>query len=276
MAYRCRVCSGLAAPVLAALMWAFPGGSARAAAVDLELVLAVDVSGSIDEDEAKLQRAGTIAALTDPEVVKAIEGGMLGKVAVLYVEWAGAGRIHLIADWAAISDMASARALAAKLAEAPIHVDLFTSISTAVEFALEKFEGNGFEGTRKVIDVSGDGPNNQGTQIHLARDKAVKAGVTINGLPIVNNKVGRFGWPPFPQLAEYYEDCVIGGQGAFIVVADTHKDFARAIKRKMLLEIAGRGPAERIRIWPAASRQRAKIPCDIGEILLERYDFFDP
>ncbi|MDA0655828.1 MAG: DUF1194 domain-containing protein [Proteobacteria bacterium] len=240
----------------------------RAEPVDLELVLAVDVSGSIDVQEASLQRAGTIAALTDPDIMKAIKSGMLGKIAVAYVEWAGAGRLRLIGDWAVISGPRSANAFAKQIAKAPITVDLYTSISSAIEFGLRKFEGNGLEGARKIIDVSGDGPNNQGIYVNEARDKAVKAGVTINGLPIVNNKPGRYGWPPFPQLAEYYEDCVIGGSGAFLVVAHTHRDFARAIKRKMLLEIAGRIP-QRAKIWRAALKQRAKISCDIGESRVE-------
>lgn len=251
--------------------------SVRAGPVDLELVLAIDVSASIDKEEAALQRAGTIAAITDPEVIKTIQAGLLGKIAVSYIEWAGSERVTLIADWAVISDAKSAKAFAKRVAKAPLDVNLFTSISFALGYAARKFEGNGFEGTRRVIDISGDGPNNQGLIVDKMRDRVVKAGITINGLPIVNNKPGRYGWPPYAQLAEYYEDCVIGGQGAFLVVADTHKDFARAIKRKMLLEIAGRNPAPsaRSKIWRAANKRRAKIHCDIGELRLEQYDYFD-
>ncbi|MBL22438.1 MAG: hypothetical protein CMM48_00915 [Rhodospirillaceae bacterium] len=188
--------------------------TARAEPVDLELVLAIDVSASIDKQEAALQRAGTIAALTDPEVIKTIQAGLLGKIAVTYMEWAGSERVTLIADWAVISDAKSAKAFARRVAKAPLDVNLFTSISFALGYAARKFENNGFEGTRRVIDISGDGPNNQGLLVDQMRNRIVRAGITINGLPIVNNKPGRYGWPPYPQLAEYYEDCVIGGQGA--------------------------------------------------------------
>lgn len=236
-------------------------GPAAANPVDLELVLAVDISGSIDADEARLQRDGYVAALTDPEVIETIRRGTLGRIAVTYVEWAGADTVQTIADWMLIEDNASARRFAAAIAKAPLQTALWTSISNVIEYALPRFGGNGFEGTRRVIDISGDGPNNQGGPVVKRRDLAAAAGVTINGLPIVNDRASPFGWPALPDLDLYYANCVIGGPGAFYVVANSFKDFARAIRKKLILEIAGYAPAARL------FRAAARTPpaCDVGE-----------
>ncbi len=236
--------------------------------VDLELVLAVDVSGSIDADEARLQRDGYVAALTDPDVIKAIRGGILGRVAMTYIEWAGEDYTTTVADWTVIEDEASARAFAAIIARAPIQTALWTSISNIIDQALASFPGNGFEGTRRVIDISGDGPNNQGGLVTLHRDRAVAQGVAINGLPIVNDRASPFGWPALPNLDLYYANCVIGGPGSFYVVANTFADFARAIRKKLILEIAGMRPyPSRERVFPATAPEapRETPPCDIGE-----------
>lgn len=241
----------------------------RGVPVDLELIIAVDVSGSIDEDEARLQRDGYLAAFTDEEVIGAITGGMLGKISVTYVEWAGAHYATTIVDWRLIDSRASAEAFAKEVARAPLQTALWTSISRAIEYVLPKFDGNGFEGTRRVIDISGDGPNNQGGLVTGFRDKAIAAGVTINGLPIVNDKPSPWGWPPLPDLDLYYASCVIGGSGAFYVVANTFSDFARAVRQKLLLEIAGRTPPRfaRERVYRVAAQDdnRTPPPCDIGE-----------
>ena len=229
--------------------------------VDLELVLAVDVSGSIDDEEALLQREGYINAFRHPDVLRAIQGGFLRRIAVSYYEWAGFGHIRIIADWAVVEDSRTALAFADSLTRDLPQTARRTAISAAIEFAVPYFERNGFEGTRRVIDISGDGPNNWGTPVIIARDKAVAAGVTINGLPIVNGREGPSGWPQDPDLDLYYRDCVIGGPGAFIVVANSFEDFAAAIRRKLILEIAGREPP--IRIEPVAARTAP--PCDIGE-----------
>ncbi len=237
-------------------------------AVDLELVLAVDVSGSIDIEEAVLQRQGYLQALRHPTVVEAIEQGRLGRIAVTYVEWAGDLFQRSVVDWQEISDARSAAAFADALERAAVTTELWTSISTAIDFAALKFETNGFRGTRRVIDLSGDGPNNRGDYVVEARDRALAKDIVINGLAIINGRPGRYGYPPLPNLDLYYEDCVIGGQNAFVVVADGFGDFGRAILRKMLLEIAGRAPPARL-LRPATERLRP--PCDAGELQLRNW-----
>ena len=207
-------------------------------AVDIELVLAIDVSGSIDPEEAKLQRQGYVTALTHPKIVDAISRGFLGRIAVTYFEWAGADYRRPIAKWATIQDQASAQAFADSLSEAEISIGRRTSISGAIQYAMPLFDDNGYEGTRRVIDISGDGANNSGALV----DVAVERGITINGLPIVNDRPNRFGFPQLKDLDEYYFHCVVGGTGAFIVVAHGFDSFAQAIHRKLILEIAGLKP----------------------------------
>ncbi|UCH75895.1 MAG: DUF1194 domain-containing protein [Rhodospirillales bacterium] len=207
--------------------------------VDLELALAIDVSGSIDPEEAALQRQGYIAAFRHPDVIRAIEQGMLGRIAVGYYEWAGYGHMRVIADWTEISDANSANAFADLLTLNPPQTAYRTAIAAAIDFAALWFGMNDFEGTRRVVDVSGDGPNNWGDPVVIARDRAVAQGVTINGLPIVNNRPSLSGRRQIPNLDLYYRDCVIGGPGAFIVVANTFDEFAVAIRKKLIIEIAG-------------------------------------
>ena len=235
--------------------------------VDLELVIAVDVSGSIDADEARLQRNGYVGAFNDSEVIHAITGGTLGKIAVIYVEWAGASFASTVIDWTLIDSEAGAHAFAARLAKAPIQTELWTSISHAIDYAMPLFADNGFAGVRKVIDISGDGANNQGGLVTIHRDQAVAAGITINGLPIVNQRASPWGWPQLPDLDLYYAACVIGGKGAFYIVANTFPDFARAVRQKLLLEVAGRTPGVPERIFKAAATkpERRAPPCDAGE-----------
>lgn len=206
--------------------------------VDLELVLAVDISGSVDQDEALLQRQGYVEALRSEEVQRAIAGGILGKVAISYFEWASTGDNRLLADWTLIKDAASANNLASVLAEAPIRSGLRTSISSAIDFAIPRFR-TVYEGARRVIDISGDGPNNDGSLVDEARQRALAAGIVINGLPIINDRPNRFGFPSMHDLDKYYEGCVIGGPGAFLIVAEDFKTFGVAVRRKLLLEIAG-------------------------------------
>ena len=231
--------------------------------VDLELVLAIDVSRSIDAAEADMQRQGYIAALTDPKVIGAIRSGILGRIAVTYIEWAGSYHKSVVVGWQMIDGEATAHAFAAALAETPVSRERFTSITRAIEFALPLFGDNGFEGTRRVIDVSGDGPNNTGGLVTYARDGAVAAGITINGLPIINDRDRWRGIPSLKELDLYYTNCVIGGPGAFIVVAEDFHSFADAIRRKLVLEIAGRTPAPEARLWRVV--ERVTPACDIGE-----------
>jgi len=234
--------------LLGALAAVFPAAAqttppTRPVPVDLALVLAVDVSGSVDEEEAVLQRRGYVDAIADPRIVKAITSGILGRIAVTYFEWAGDGWQMPVTGWTVIDSAASAGAFAAKLSDAPIGRGPWTSIADAIDFAAALHEQNPYEPTRRVIDLSGDGPNNTGGTLPQARDDAVARRITINGLAIMNGR-SNFGRIPMPNLDLYYRHCVIGGPGAFVIVANGFQDFARAIRRKLILEIAGETPAD--------------------------------
>jgi hypothetical protein len=211
--------------------------------VDVLLVLAVDVSRSVDDDEARLQREGYRAAVSDPQVVEAIRGGMIGAIGLAYVEWAGAEYQRQVLPWTRISGAAEARAWSETLAEAPRASLSWTSISGGLDFSRTVLAQAPYEATRRVIDVSGDGVNNSGGPVELARDRLVAEGVTINGLPIVNDRPTFGRMPPIP-LDEYYRDSVIGGAGAFVIVAEDFQSFGNAVKRKLIREIAALdGPA---------------------------------
>ena len=243
--------------------------------VDLELVLAADISDSMDEEEAALQRQGFANAIHHPQVIEAIQSGPLGRIAVTYVEWSGEHIQRTLVQWTEISDTESARAFADAIEQHPMRIEKwikYTSISALIARAARSFEGNRFQGQRRIIDISGDGPNNRGTYVVHARDRAVADGITINGLPIVNNRPGPWGYPPMPDLDLYYEDCVIGGPGSFIVVADGFQDFTRAIRRKLLLEIADVAP-----LVPLVRLASYKIrpPCNAGEQRLPPDWMFD-
>ncbi len=243
--------------VMAAALGLFrPPPALAAQKVDLELLLAVDVSGSVDEEEGRLQRQGYVSAFRAPEVIAAIRSGFQKRIAVAYIEWAGTDFQTDIIGWTLIHDETSAHAFAAELEKRPIQTGPYTSISGAIEYAMPLFAKNGFEAPRRVIDISGDGPNNSGRLVTLARQEAIAAGFTINGLPIANERPSRFGRLPMPNLDLYYRKCVIGGPRAFIVVAEDFKSFARAIRKKLVLEIAGRMPKER-RAAAAVKKRRA-------------------
>jgi hypothetical protein len=213
---------------------------ARAAEqVDLELILAIDVSGSIDEEEAALQRQGYLKALAHPQVLQAIFGGERKKVAMTYIEWAGYHYQRVVADWTLISDKASADRFVAKIASVPVSTERWTSISGAIGFAMQRFEVSPYRGTRRVIDISGDGRNNNGRDLAEVRREALAKGIVINGLPIVNDRPTRWGTPPERGLDIYYRDQVIGGPGSFFIVADGFQAFANAIRTKLVREISG-------------------------------------
>jgi hypothetical protein len=207
------------------------------ASVDLLLVLAVDVSRSIDEEEARLQRDGYRSAMTDPQVLAAIAGGPLGAIAVAYVEWASSTYQTLVIPWSRIASQADGAAWAAQLARSKRASVNWTSISGALAFSRQVLADSPFEATRRVIDVSGDGPNNHGPPPEPERDRLVGEGVTINGLPIVNDRP-NFGIAPGALLESYYRNSVIGGPGAFLVVADDFTAFAASVRRKLLQEVA--------------------------------------
>jgi hypothetical protein len=247
-------------------------------AVDLELVIATDVSYSIDEDEARLQRQGIAAAFRSKRVIQAIRSGFLRRIAVAYVDYSSRAFNRVVLDWRIISDAKSANEFADALLKAPPTYGRRTSISDAVELAAHMIETNQIDGTRRVIDVSGDGPNNFGRLVDHVRDEIAARRITINGLPIVNLN-DRFNSRFYlPDLDLYYRGCVIGGPGAFLVVARDFKDFARAIRKKLILEIAGRTPPLRPSVLPVSAHARIQSPggrggtgyvyekgCDIGE-----------
>jgi hypothetical protein len=208
--------------------------------VDVALVLAVDVSRSIDEDEARLQREGYRAAVSDPKVIEAVRGGMLGSIAIAYVEWAGIEYQRTVIPWMRIASQRDADLWAETLMNAPRASLSWTSISGGVEFSRALIAQCPNEATRKVIDVSGDGVNNSGPPAEQARDRAVAEGITINGLPILNDRP-TFGRPPPMPLDQYYRDSVVGGPGAFVIAAEDFEAFGNAVRRKLIREIAGLG-----------------------------------
>ncbi len=262
----------LAVLITTVLGWVTPGATAQR--VDLELVIATDVSRSIDEDEARLQRQGVAAAFLDGGVVGAIRSGLLGRIAVAYIDYSSRPYNIVIADWRVIHDQASANAFAETILAAPLTEGRRTSISDAIEHGVEMIERNAFTGTRRVIDVSGDGPNNHGDLVSAVRDHAVAKRITINGLPIMTDPGEPFRSRYYlPDLDKYYAGCVIGGRGAFQVPARNFRDFSRAIKKKLILEIAGLAPPHRPQIIRVSSHRAAPPPagpgfrlgCDIGE-----------
>ena len=252
-----------AAPRLAEM----PGGAPKSAVeVDVELVMATDISYSMDFDELKLQRDGYVEALTSQEFLDALKQGMHGKVAVTLVEWAGVSDQRVVLPWRLIDGPASAQAVAAEIAAVPVRRGFRTSISGALTFAAGLFEENGFRGIRRVIDVSGDGTNNQGPIVTLTRDDVIAKGIVINGLPIML-KEPQPGSIDIKDLDIYYEDCVIGGPGAFVVPMREREKFKEVIRTKLVLDIADR-PA-RPRVVPAAA-SAPRISCTIGEQMWQR------
>jgi hypothetical protein len=212
--------------------------------VDLQLVLAVDVSRSIDEVEAELQRRGYIEALTSDRVVDAILSGENRRIAICYTEWAGAHYQTVVIDWTVIDSPVAARRFADKLAEAPRTSQSWTAVGAALAHAGQRFENAPFVAKRRVIDVSGDGRTNDGPPAEIARDRLVSQGIVINGLPVMMNR-SNFGRPPDLTLDKYYEESVIGGPGAFLVVADNFDHFGRAVRSKLVREISDTTPSRR-------------------------------
>jgi hypothetical protein len=221
------------------------GGGVGAQTTDLLLVLAADVSRSIDESEFALQRKGYSTALTDPRVLAAIRGGTTGTIAICFVEWSGAGEQNVVADWTVIRDEEDAGGLAAAILAAPRSFIGRTSISGAIDFAMERFATAEPRANRHIIDISGDGTNNSGRPVTDARDQAIGQGVTINGLAIVNDKPNpgyAFHTQPPGGLPEWYRQNVIGGPGAFLRVVEDFHSFADAMTNKLVSEIAAAAP----------------------------------
>ncbi|MCZ6895490.1 MAG: DUF1194 domain-containing protein [Gammaproteobacteria bacterium] len=212
--------------------------------VDLELVIAVDVSRSMDREEFELQRFGYIDAIRDPDFVRAIRRGKSRRIALSYVEWSGSRLQRIVIPWRLIDGGDSAVAFADELAGHEIPrshsgdcqdpAECGTSISAALSLGADLLDANSFEGERRVIDISGDGPNNSGRPATEARDKVLTRGIIINGLPILIRPS-----PVFPEIDRYYSDCVIGGQGSFVLPVYQAEELAIAIRRKLILEVAG-------------------------------------
>jgi hypothetical protein len=226
-----RIAAGLV--LLLALML----GPARAQTeVDLALVIAVDISYSMDPEEQALQREGFAEAFRSPLVHDAIRRGVLGKIAVVYVEWAGANDQQVIIPWSVLDNPESILGFADKIASTPLRRAQRTSLSGAIDFSVQLHEKSGFETPRRVVDISGDGPNNQGRLVVPARDEAVAKGITINGLPLMLMRPNIF---DVESLDIYYRDCVIGGPGAFMIPIRRREQFAEAIRDKLIREITG-------------------------------------
>jgi hypothetical protein len=229
--------------------------------VDVELVLAVDVSYSMDMDELAIQREGYAQAIVSKEFLQALKTGPNGKISVTYFEWAASSDQKIIIPWRVIDGPETADAVANEIMKTPIRRASRTSISGAINFAMPLFEENPHRGLRRVIDISGDGPNNNGAPVTGARDTALGKGITINGLPIMV-KEPSYSTMDIDNLDFYYEDCVIGGPGAFVVTIKDRDKFKEAIRTKLVLEVAGRTPERRI--IPVAEKE-PRVSCMIGE-----------
>jgi hypothetical protein len=230
-------------------------------AVDIELVIAVDVSYSMDIDELAVQREGYAQAIVSKEFLQALRNGPNAKIAVTYFEWSASSDQKIIIPWRVIDGPETADAVATEIMKTPVRRGSRTSISSAITFAIPLFEDNAYRGLRRVIDISGDGPNNNGAPVVEARAKALEKGITINGLPIMV-KEPSYSTMDIDNLDWYYEDCVTGGPGSFVVSIRDRDQFREAIRTKLVLEVAGRTP-ERPTV-PVAEKE-PRIPCMIGE-----------
>ena len=261
---------------IAILAGCLAGGSTAAAPsaqqVDVALVIVTDVSYSVDENEAHFQREGAITAFRDPEVVKAIQSGSLGRIAVTYLDFSSYQSNKIIAGWTLVHDKASADAFADVLASKPRTLGVQTSISSGLELAEHLLDTSPYTATKRVIDVSGDGPNNEGHLVDKVRDELVAKGVVINGLPIMT-PADQYDVYYLPDLDKYYAGCVIGGPGAFIQIAHGFEDLARALRRKLILEISDAQPQGNPLLKKVAAATHNSAPshfvydkgCDIGE-----------
>lgn len=266
---------------LVAFAFFFAGLTAPAPAlaqeeVDLELVLAVDISRSMDYDEQFIQRRGYADAFRHPEVLDAIRTGVLGKIAVTYVEWSGPMLQRVIVPWTLIDGPETANRFADALAETPLIRWQGTSISGSLLFSADQFDLGGYSGMRQVIDVSGDGPNNMGPPVETARDQVLERGITINGLPIMLDRDDAYAGFGIDNLDAYYQSCVIGGAGSFTITVTDSAELAEAIRRKMVLEIASIAPTHRYPLPPNVSltiqaTEEAPIDCMIGEKLRRNF-----
>lgn len=232
----------------------------------------------MDLDEQRLQRDSYVAAFRSPSLQRVMTSGPLGRIAVSYVEWAGSATQNVVMPWTLIDTPAAAAAFADELAATPISRDRFTSISAMLEYAVRGFRSSPYAAQRRVIDVSGDGPNNAGRPVLTARKELLDEGVVINGLPIMLKAVTEANPFDIPNLDEYYADCVIGGPGSFSLPVKAREDLAETIRRKLELEVSGLSPPRAPSV-PRIQRAQATSPtpggagadCLIGEKLWDRY-----
>ncbi|MGE0422705.1 MAG: DUF1194 domain-containing protein [Reyranellaceae bacterium] len=250
--------------------------------IDLALALAIDVSGSVDVEEGRLQRNGYVKAFRDPAIRRAILGGYHGRIAVAYYEWSDAWRQNMVIDWTLLDSEQAIEDFTHQLETRPISRMMRTSITGAIRYAIPMFDRLKWAAERRVLDISGDGSNNDGGMVTEARDDAIGRGISINGLPIFNDRPNPTGFPNDPDLDRYYEGCVIGGPRSFMVVANDFENFAEAVRKKLLQEIADFAPQPRAGRQFAQSRdsamglrdphapgpgghRRYEPGCDIGE-----------
>jgi Protein of unknown function (DUF1194) len=250
--------AGIAAPSLKSR---FADTKDNVPSVNVELVVAVDVSYSMDMDELAVQREGYAQAFVSNDFLQVLRAIPSGKVAVTYFEWSMSGDEEIIVPWRVIDGPESADVVATEIMKTPVRRGSSTSISGAINFAMQLFKENPYSGLRRVIDISGDGPNNDGAPVTDARDAALQEGITINGLPIMVKRPS-YETTDIENLDLYYKDCVIGGPGAFIVAIKDREKFQEVIRTKLVLEVAGLAPEHQI--VPAAEKV-PRVPCLIGE-----------
>jgi uncharacterized protein DUF1194 len=259
------LCIFLVLPLAPAILVAPVAG--QTSIVDLELVMAVDVSFSMNREEQRIQRGGYVAAFQDPLVIGAILAGSLGRIAVTYVEWGGSS-VQTV-PWTLIDSQQSATAFAKQLSDQPLRRMPFTSISDTIAFARDLIRSNAFHANRRVIDISGDGPNNYGAPAPVARNAAILEGIVIDGLPIMLARPSNV--PAIVDIDAYYHHCVIGGDGAFLIRVRSLGEFAEAIRKKLVTEITGlilsdlpQDGMHSVKYHPASAYN-----CFVGEELLE-------
>jgi uncharacterized protein DUF1194 len=232
-----------------------------AQSVDVELILAVDVSYSMDMDELAIQREGYAQAIVSKEFLQALKAGPNGRISVTYFEWAASSDQKIIIPWRLIDGPETADAVAAEILKTPIRRASRTSISGAINFAMPLFDEDPYHGLRRVIDISGDGPNNNGGPVTVARDAALEKGIVINGLPIMV-KEPSYSTMDIDNLDYYYEDCVIGGPGSFVIAIKDREKFKEAIRTKLLMEVAGGTPERKV---VRVAEKEPRVSCLIGE-----------
>ena len=235
-------------------------------AVDVELVLAADVSFSMGKDKLAIRREGYAQAIVSKEFLEALKTGPNGKLAITYVEWAASDYQKVIVPWRVIDGPEAAAAVAAEIMKGPAVLQSRTSISAAISFAMSLFDQNPYRGSRRVIDISGDGPNNSGEHVEAARDAALAKGITINGLPMMLGEPSRTD-VDIENLEIYYEDCVTGGPGSFVMTVKDREKLKEAIRTMLVSEVTGVAP-ERPNSSPAGKEKR--ISCSIGEEMHQR------